>query len=157
GRLHVQHHRVRRMESTGNGGITTSGGASNGHMATRAKIVCTLGPSSHSREGIRQMIEAGMNVTRHNFSHGTHEDHTPLIQTVRAAAKDAGRVVGIMADLQGPKVRVGRFRDGQVTLPAGGAFVITSRAIEGTSQEVSTTYTGLPQDVRAGDTLLLDD
>lgn len=129
----------------------------NGRLATRAKIVCTLGPSSNSKETIRRMIDAGMNVTRHNFSHGTHEEHRALFAAVRQAAREAGRIVGIMADLQGPKVRVGRFREGQATLEAGQPFVITTRAVEGGAREVSTTYTGLPGDVHGGDTLLLDD
>src|SRR5208282_6846703 len=124
---------------------------------TRAKIVCTLGPSSHTLDVIHRLIAAGMNVTRHNFSHGSQEDHRQLIDTVRRAAQQTGRIVGIMADLQGPKVRVGRFRDGQATLVPGAEFTITARDIEGTVREVSTTYTDLPHDLAPGQTVLLDD
>ena len=124
---------------------------------TRAKIVCTLGPSSQTPAVIGQLIGAGMNVTRHNFSHGNREDHRQLIEAVRQASQKAGRIVGIMADLQGPKVRVGRFRDGQATLAPGAAFTITARDIEGTDREVSTTYADLPRDLVPGQTILLDD
>jgi pyruvate kinase len=126
-------------------------------LHTRAKIVGTLGPASADPETIRRLIEAGLNVTRHNFSHGTHEEHRRLIAAVREASRETGRIVAIMADLQGPKVRVGRFREGQAALEAGAEFVITSRAVEGDATQVSTTYAGLPGDVRAGDTILLDD
>jgi pyruvate kinase len=126
-------------------------------QATRAKIVCTLGPSSNTADTLRQLIEAGLNVTRHNFSHGTQDDHRRLIALVREASKATGTIVGIMADLQGPKVRVGRFKTGQTTLAPGATFVITARDIEGTDREVSTTYTNLPGDLTAGQTILLDD
>ncbi|HUJ77270.1 MAG TPA: pyruvate kinase, partial [bacterium] len=126
-------------------------------LETRAKVVCTLGPSSNSLETIRRMMLAGMNVTRHNFSHGTHADHRHLIETVRQAARQTGRIVAIMADLQGPKIRVGRFKDGQVQLDPGARFTITCREVEGTPAIVSTTYRELPRDVRRGDTVLLDD
>jgi len=124
---------------------------------TRAKIVCTLGPSSNTLDTIRRLVQAGMNVTRHNFSHGEQEDHRRLIETVRQAARETGRIIGIMADLQGPKVRVGRFKTGQTTLIPGSAFVITARDIEGGDGEVSTTYKGLPGDLAPGQTILLDD
>jgi len=124
---------------------------------TRAKIVCTLGPSSNTVDVIRQLLEAGMNVTRHNFSHGSQEDHRRLIETVRQAARETGRIVGIMADLQGPKVRVGRFKAGQTTLVPGAAFTVTAREIEGSDREVSTTYKELPGDLQPGQTILLDD
>jgi len=124
---------------------------------TRAKIVCTLGPSSHTLDVIQRLMAAGMNVTRHNFSHGDQDTHRQLIDTVRLAARQTGRIVGIMADLQGPKVRVGRFRDGQAQLSPGAEFTITARDVEGTEREVSTTYTDLPRDLAPGQTILLDD
>jgi pyruvate kinase len=123
----------------------------------RAKIVCTLGPASSSAERIGELIDAGMNVARLNFSHGDHQDHLKLFQTVRSEAERRGRAVAILCDLQGPKIRVGRFKDGQVPLKAGESFIITTQDVEGTAGRVSTTYAGLPQDVRIGDHLLLDD
>ncbi|HKI99155.1 MAG TPA: pyruvate kinase [bacterium] len=124
---------------------------------TRAKIVCTLGPASHDRVTLTRMIEAGMTVARLNFSHGTREDHAQMLRTVRQASADTGRVVGILLDLQGPKVRVGRFPQGQVLLESGQPFTITGRAIDGSAQAVSTTYELLAHDVRPGDRILLDD
>ncbi|MBI4081145.1 MAG: pyruvate kinase [Candidatus Lambdaproteobacteria bacterium] len=124
---------------------------------TRAKIVCTLGPSSRSPEVVRRMILAGMNVARLNFSHGTHEEHQAFIETVRRAATETGRHVGILLDLQGPRIRVGRFAAGEAELKAGAGFIVTARPVEGTAELVSTTYAGLPGDVKPGDTLLLDD
>ena len=124
---------------------------------TRAKIVCTLGPASHDEATIRRMMEAGMNVARLNLSHGSHEFHRETMTMVRRAAKAAGRICGIMLDLQGPKVRVGRFAEGEALLEAGAAFTITSREVEGNARIVSTTHHGLPEDVGAGETVLLDD
>ncbi|MBT8492694.1 MAG: pyruvate kinase, partial [Deltaproteobacteria bacterium] len=123
----------------------------------RVKIVCTLGPATSTAERIGELIDAGMNVARLNFSHGDHQDHLKLFQTVRAEAERRNCAVAILCDLQGPKIRVGRFKDGQVRLKAGESFTITTKDIEGTSTRVSTTYPGLPQDVRVGDHLLLDD
>ena len=122
-----------------------------------AKIVCTLGPSSNSPEVIEEMIEAGMNVARLNFSHGTHEDHREIYNMVRDTAQKMGRPVAILQDLQGPKIRVGTFEEGSVQLHRGDAFTITSRDITGTRECVSTTYKNLQDDVTAGDILLLDD
>jgi pyruvate kinase len=126
-------------------------------VESRAKIVCTLGPASNTLAVIREMIRAGMNVARLNFSHGTHEEHRRVIAAVRQAALEEGRIVGIMADLQGPKVRVGSFRGGQAQLAPGSRFVVTARDVEGGAEIVSTTYRGLPGDLKPGDTLLLDD
>jgi len=124
---------------------------------TRTKIVCTLGPSSNSEEVIRRLVRAGMNVARLNFSHGSHEEHRQLLRLVRRAAESEGQVVAVMADLQGPKIRVGRFREGQARLERGARFTITSRPVEGGDTIVSTSYEGLPKDLREGDTVLLDD
>ncbi|MFW5966569.1 MAG: pyruvate kinase [Persicimonas sp.] len=123
----------------------------------RAKIVCTLGPASDSPEVIEQMIRAGMNVARLNFSHGTHEYHRKLYETVREVAADLSEPVAILQDLQGPKIRVGKFAEGPVELSEGDEFVITIDDIEGDEKRVSTTYKGLTRDVEAGDVLLLDD
>ncbi len=123
----------------------------------RAKIVCTLGPASASAETIEEMILAGMNVARLNFSHGTHEYHRTLYNTVREVSRDLKRPVSILQDLQGPKIRVGKFTDGPVELEVGDEFVITIEDIEGDKERVSTTYKQLARDVDVGDVLLLDD
>ena len=124
----------------------------------RTKIVATLGPSSRSPEMVAQLIEAGVNVVRLNFSHGTHADHAQSIATVRAAAERLGRPVAILQDLQGPKIRTGPLEGGQpVELHAGASFSITTRPVAGTAQLVSTTYTPLPNDVRPGDRMLVSD
>jgi pyruvate kinase len=123
-----------------------------------AKIVCTLGPASNSEDKIAALIQAGMNVARINFSHGTHEDHALTIERLRRAAKRLDRPVAVLQDLQGPKIRTGTLCDEQaVELKDGAEFTLTTRPVPGNAQEVSTTYTGLPNDVHAGDRLLLDD
>ena len=124
----------------------------------RAKIVCTLGPASSSPERIGELIEAGMSVARLNFSHGSHEDHARMLQVVRGEAEKRGRAIAALLDLQGPKIRVGRFEKGQVELRAGAELTITTdTSVIGTETRVSTTYSQLPNDVRPGDQILLDD
>ena len=123
----------------------------------RAKIVCTIGPAVNSPERIRELVEAGMDVARINRSHGSHEEHAEQIQWVREAAEACGRQVGVLVDLQGPKIRVGRFAAGPVHLVKGATFTITNRDTPGDSTSVGTTYPGLPSDVGPGDILLLDD
>jgi pyruvate kinase len=124
----------------------------------RAKIVCTLGPASSTPEKIGELIEAGMDVVRLNFSHGSHEDHAKLIQNVRSEAERRGRAIAVLLDLQGPKIRVGRFEKGAVELHPGAEFAITTdTSVVGDEKRVSTTYAGLPGDVRPGDQILLDD
>ena len=123
----------------------------------RAKIVCTLGPATSTEESILALVEAGMDVARLNLSHGTHADHEANYVHVRKASDTVGHAVGILADLQGPKIRTGRFADGSVTLEAGERFTITTRDVAGSRTEVGTTYDGLPADVRPGDRLLVDD
>ncbi len=124
---------------------------------TRAKIVCTLGPASSDYETIRDLILAGMDVARLNFSHGTHADHEQLIAHLRHACKETGKLIAIMMDLQGPKIRIGTIAGGAATLVPGKDFVITTRNVKGSARRVSTTYQGLAGDVRPGDVLLLDD
>ncbi len=126
-------------------------------MNRQAKIVCTLGPSSHSYAVIEKMILAGMNVARLNFSHGTHEEHREVIECIRRATKETGRIVGILLDLQGPKIRVGRFDGGEALLEEGNRFTITGREVGGTREIVSTTHARLARDVVPGDPILLDD
>jgi pyruvate kinase len=123
----------------------------------RAKIVCTLGPAVDGAERIRELAVAGMDVARLNFSHGDHEEHQQRYAWVRDAAVALQRPVGILADLQGPKIRLGRFADGPVTWANGETVVITSDEIEGTHDRVSCTYRRLPDEVRVGDRLLIDD
>jgi pyruvate kinase len=123
----------------------------------RAKIVCTLGPATSSPARLKQLVAAGMDVARLNLSHGSYADHEAVYTEVRAAGNESGRAVGILVDLQGPKIRTGRFADGPVTLVNGERFTITIDDILGSLDRVSTTYKGLPGDVRPGDRLLIDD
>ncbi len=122
-----------------------------------AKIVCTLGPASESLEGIRALIEAGMDVARMNMSHGSYTDHASRYFNVRRAAEQVGRGVGILADLQGPKVRLGTFENGPIHLNPGDPFTITTREVAGNQQICSTTHKMLPGDVKPGDPVLIDD
>ncbi|MGQ4515965.1 pyruvate kinase [Streptomyces sp. DW26H14] len=123
----------------------------------RAKIVCTLGPATDSYDQIKALVEAGMNIARLNLSHGTHADHEDRFQRVRKAAEEAGRSVGILADLQGPKIRLGRFREGPVLLERGDTFTITVQPCDGDRHTCSTTYQGLAADVTTGERILVDD
>ena len=122
-----------------------------------AKIVCTLGPATDSDEALDALVAAGMNVARLNFSHGSHADHENNVTRVRQAAARAGRPIGILADLQGPKIRLGRFEQGRVTLVPGATFTITTDDVAGDVDRCGTTYAGLPGDVKVGDPLLIDD
>src|ERR671933_1016545 len=108
----------------------------------RAKIVCTLGPAVEGR--MREFVEAGMDVARFNLSHGAYGEHRQRYLQVRRASDEVGRAVGVLVDLQGPKIRVGRFADGPVQLADGDTFTITSREVPGDAACVSTTYAGLP-------------
>jgi pyruvate kinase len=123
----------------------------------RAKIVCTLGPAVNTPERIRALVDAGMDVARMNLSHGSYADHERVYRMVRQAADDSGHGVGIFADLQGPKIRLGIVEDGPVALHEGQEFTITTRNVPGDASICSTTYAGLPGDVAAGDQILIDD
>jgi pyruvate kinase len=123
----------------------------------KAKIVCTLGPATTTEEKVHELVEAGMDVARLNMSHGTHADHASVYAMVRRASDRMGRGVGIIADLQGPKIRLGRVAGGPVLLEAGQAFTITTRDVPGGGDVCSTTYAGLPGDVAEGDPILIDD
>jgi len=123
----------------------------------RAKIVATLGPATSSYERIRALIDAGVNVTRMNLSHGTYDVHEGVYATVRKAASDAAKPVAVLVDLQGPKIRLGTFENGPYELDEGDIFTITTDDIVGTRERCSTTFKGLPQDVKPGDFLLIDD
>lgn len=123
----------------------------------RAKIVATLGPATSSYENIRAIIDAGVDVARMNLSHGSHAVHEEVFANVRKAAEDSGRAVAVMIDLQGPKIRLGRFENGPHELAVGDIFRVTTDDILGTKEIVGTTFKGLPQDVSPGDFLLIDD
>ena len=123
-----------------------------------SKIVCTIGPASKTPRIIERLIQAGMDVARLNFSHGTHEDHAKNIAAIRAAAAKFGKPIAILADLQGPKIRTGALAGGApVMLRAGQKFVITTAKILGDSTRVNTTFLPLPQEVHRGDRILLSD
>lgn len=123
----------------------------------RAKIVCTLGPATATSEIINKLVDAGMNVARLNLSHGDQEVHTRSYELVRAASIASGKGVGILADLQGPKIRLARFASGPVELRIGDSFTITTRDVPGDATICGTTYSGLPGDCKVGDRILIDD
>ncbi|MEV0120112.1 pyruvate kinase [Streptomyces sp. NPDC050703] len=124
----------------------------------RAKIVSTLGPATDSYDQIKALVAAGMDVARLNLSHGTHAEHEERYQRVRKASEESGRSVGILADLQGPKIRLGRFHEGPVLLERGDEFTITVEPdAQGDRQQCGTTYDGLADDVTTGERILVDD
>ncbi|MGH3878975.1 MAG: pyruvate kinase [Actinophytocola sp.] len=126
-------------------------------MSRRAKIVCTLGPATATHEKVRDLVAAGMDVARMNFSHGSQSDHKQVYDLVRTASDESGRAVGILADLQGPKIRLGTFANGPCEWRVGDVVRITVEDVEGTHDRVSTTYKGLAKDAKPGDRLLVDD
>ncbi|QIS11075.1 MULTISPECIES: pyruvate kinase [Nocardia] len=126
-------------------------------MMRRTKIVCTLGPATATEDRIRELVESGMDVARLNFSHGEHADHAENYKKVRQASDHLGRAVGILADLQGPKIRLGRFIDGRTVWATGEEVRITVDDVDGTHDRVSTTYKELAKDAKPGDRLLVDD
>src|ERR1700744_773848 len=126
-------------------------------MIRATKIVATIGPASSEPEVLLKMINAGCDVVRLNFSHGSAQDHRQRAEFVRDAARQAGREVAIMADLQGPKIRVGKFENGRTTLLAGNPFVLDSDCELGNDDRVGLDYKDLPRDLKTGDTLLLND
>lgn len=123
----------------------------------RAKIVCTIGPATESPEQIQALVDAGMDVARINRSHGDAHEHEAVLNRVRAAAKASGRAVAVLVDLQGPKIRLGRFVEGKHDLAEGDVFTITTEDVPGTKELVSTTYKGLTGDAKVGDRILIDD
>nr|WP_092071889.1 pyruvate kinase [Dendrosporobacter quercicolus]NSL49453.1 pyruvate kinase [Dendrosporobacter quercicolus DSM 1736]SDM30901.1 pyruvate kinase [Dendrosporobacter quercicolus] len=123
----------------------------------KTKIICTVGPSTDKPGVLEAMIEAGMNVARFNFSHGNHQDHAARIALVRAAAEKAGKPVALLLDTKGPEMRIGKFAEGKVHLQEGQKFILTTREITGTKDEVSVNHKLLPTEVSPGDKILLSD
>ena len=123
----------------------------------RAKIVCTLGPAVSTPTGIRELVDAGMDVARLNMSHGTYADHERVYRLVRDASDESGHAIGVFADLQGPKIRLETFAHGPVEIEQGERFTITVRDVPGDATTCGTTYKGLPGDVEVGDPILIDD
>jgi len=123
----------------------------------KTKIVCTIGPASESREVMEQMIRAGMNVARLNFSHGDFASHGKTVQNLRAASQSVGQRLAIMADLPGPKMRIGQFSKEPIELRIGDPFTLTTDNIVGDPRRVSVSFSRLPQAVKPGDRLYLND
>ncbi len=123
----------------------------------KTKIVCTIGPASESPQILETLIQAGMNVARLNFSHGTHEEHLKKIKTIRQIAERLNQPVAILQDLSGPKIRIGKVKEGGVELRRGENFFLTNREIMGDEKGVSVNYFSLPKEVKSGDTILLAD
>lgn len=127
-------------------------------MALKTKIIATIGPSSKDRHILEKMVSAGVNIARLNFSHGSYEDHAEVIRTLRSISRSMNQPIGILIDLQGPKIRIGKLMNGgPLRLKDGADFSITTDNIVGDVTCVSTTYTHLPQDVSVNDTILVDD
>ncbi len=126
-------------------------------MLRKTKIVATLGPSSSDPATLARMIEAGVDVVRMNFSHGTASEHAARVASVKSIARNLGRTVGILVDLQGPKIRIGKFKDGKITLQVGDKFILDAKCTIGNGDRVGLDYKELPKDVVPDDILLLDD
>lgn len=126
-------------------------------MLKKTKIVCTLGPASRDADTMRDMLEAGMNVARLNFSHGTHEEHRKTIETFRRVRDELDRPAAILLDTKGPEIRLGDFENGSEILEEGDEFTLTAKPCTGTKKRVSTTYQALPSQVSLGTSILIDD
>ncbi|AOY74753.1 pyruvate kinase [Clostridium formicaceticum] len=123
----------------------------------KTKIVCTLGPASEEKEVFKQLVENGLNVARLNFSHGTHEEHGKRIETVKEVREELNLPVAILLDTKGPEIRTGKFEDPEVYLQEGQTFTLTTREVLGNAIICSISYSGLAKDVKAGDSILIDD
>lgn len=124
----------------------------------KAKIICTMGPASREEPTLGRLVAAGMDVARLNFSHGTHDDHLRALGAVRQAAEEAGRPIGVLLDLQGPKIRVGKIEGGKARLESGAETIISVEpGLMGNAQKFSCSYEGLPDDVSLGDPVLIND
>lgn len=127
------------------------------NMLKKTKIVCTIGPASRDADTMREMLEAGMNVARLNFSHGTHEEHRKTIETFRRVRDEQDRPAAVLLDTKGPEIRLGDFENGSEILEEGDEFTLTSEECPGTKERVSTTYKALPSQVSLGTSILIDD
>lgn len=123
----------------------------------KTKIVCTIGPASESEEMIEKLINAGMNVARLNFSHGSHEEHKGRIDTIRKVAKRLDKIVAILLDTKGPEIRTHNMKDGIIELERGNEVIVSMNEVEGTPEKFSVTYENLINDVQVGSYILLDD
>ena len=124
----------------------------------KTKMICTLGPASENDEILSQIIEAGMNVSRHNFSHGDHEEHKVRIEMVQRLAKEKNKHIGVMLDTKGPEIRTGKFEPKKVELQAGTEFTVYAGGdVIGDTTKCAVTYEGLANDVKPGNTILIDD
>ncbi|MCK4801207.1 MAG: pyruvate kinase, partial [Anaerolineales bacterium] len=126
-------------------------------MQRRAKIIATLGPVSKDKKTIKNLLTAGMDVARINFSHGSHDDHSQVIQTLRETAQELNQPVTILQDLSGPKIRTGEIPSGTITLLKGKEFILTTDDIQGTEEMIAVNFPELPQSVEKGSRILLDD
>lgn len=126
-------------------------------MIRRTKIVATLGPACTDPKVLDKMMEAGVDVVRLNFSHGTADEHQQRCELVRSLAKTRARAVGVLVDLQGPKIRIGKFKDGKISLNPGDKFILDADCKLGDQERVGLDYKELVKDVTRGATLLLDD
>jgi pyruvate kinase len=126
-------------------------------MQKRAKIICTIGPTSNTEEMLTKLARSGMDVARLNFSHGTHEGHLANIKLIRKVSKKISKPIAILMDLQGPKIRIGHFAEGCVTVKPGELFTIVTDDVPGTQYIVSTSYKNLPNDVKPDDNILIND
>jgi pyruvate kinase len=126
-------------------------------MIRRTKIVATLGPACNNPKILERIIQAGVDVVRINFSHGTREQHIELVELTRSLARAAGRTVGVLADLQGPKIRIGKFKHGKIRLEVGDQFILDAYCELGDQEKVGLDYKELPNDLETGATLMLDD
>ena len=123
----------------------------------KTKIVATIGPVTSSKENLKKLITLGVNVCRLNFSHSTHKEHVDVINNIRDIDSELGTHTAILGDLQGPKIRIGEVKDNNIELVPGAEIIITTNSVLGTAEKVSITYQGLPQDVKKGEQILLDD
>ena len=123
----------------------------------KTKIVCTLGPASTDEDIIKKMLQAGMNVARLNFSHGSHEGHKQTIEKFRRVRDELGIPAAVLLDTKGPEIRTGNFVNGEEMLVDGQKFTLTTEAFEGTKEKVSVTYKNLPKEVGKGNLVLIND
>lgn len=127
------------------------------HFMKKTKIICTLGPSTDKKELLVDMIRSGMDLARFNFSHGSHSECEARLNLLKEAEKEAGRLVGYVADTKGPEMRLGLFKGDKTTLVPGHEFILTTENVEGTAEKAHVNYAGLPEEVKQGDTILLND